>query len=60
MVPYMVNEISKFQEKSSRLTRDGNIHSDPHDKELGKDYYLLQLPLNLLDLRVETEISTHK
>lgn len=33
----MATDISKFQEKSSKLTQDGNIQDDPHDKELGKD-----------------------
>lgn len=37
MVPYMVTMISKFQEKSGRLTWDANIEGDPHDREWGKD-----------------------
>lgn len=36
----MVTEISKFQEESSGLTWDGNIHSNSHDGELGKDHSL--------------------
>lgn len=36
-MPYMVTMISKFQEKSVRLTWDGNIQGDLHDRESGKD-----------------------